>query len=113
MALQLLGNLFEFFLIRRNKGKMGRDREHLTVIGATSGDTGSAAIYGLKGKKDVSVFIMYPTGKVSPIQEMQMTTVEGENGMSCENLNSPVVLLNGFTMIKIRDWVAYKLIRIL
>ncbi len=104
VALQFLGNLFEFFLVRRNKGKTGRDREHLTVIGATSGDTGSAAIYGLKGKKDVSVFIMYPTGKVSPIQEAQMTTVRDENGMSFENLNSQVVLLIGF---------ADKLIRIL
>lgn len=54
---------FEFFLVRRNEGKTGKDREHLTVIGATSGDTGSAAIYGLRSKKDVSVFIMYPTGK--------------------------------------------------
>ena len=74
IALQFLGNLFEFFLVRRNKGKKGRDREHLTVIGATSGDTGSAAIYGLRNKKDVSVFIMYPTGKVSAVQEAQMTT---------------------------------------
>jgi threonine synthase len=81
VALQFLGNLFEFFLVRRNEGKVGKDREHLTVIGATSGDTGSAAIYGLRGKKDVSVFIMYPTGKVSPVQEAQMTTVTDENGM--------------------------------
>ena len=91
VALQFLGNLFEFFLVRKNKEKTGRDREHLTVIGATSGDTGSAAIYGLRGKKDVSVFIMYPTGKVSPIQEAQMTTVTDENGMSFENLDSQVV----------------------
>ena len=82
VALQFLGNLFEFFLIRRNEGKTGRDREHLTVIGATSGDTGSAAIAGLRSKKDVSVFIMYPTGKVSSVQEAQMTTVTEENGMS-------------------------------
>jgi threonine synthase len=51
----------------------------LTVVGATSGDTGSAAIYGLRGKKDVSVFIMFPKGKVSPIQEAQMTTVLDPN----------------------------------
>ena len=50
-------------MVRRNESKTGKDREHLTVIGATSGDTGSAAIYGLRSKKDVSVFIMYPTGK--------------------------------------------------
>ncbi|KAF1964893.1 tryptophan synthase beta subunit-like PLP-dependent enzyme [Bimuria novae-zelandiae CBS 107.79] len=79
VALQFLGNLFEYFLVRRNEGKSGRDREHLTVIGATSGDTGSAAIYGLRGKKDVSVFIMHPHGKVSPIQEAQMTTVMDAN----------------------------------
>jgi threonine synthase len=74
-----LGNLFEYFLVRRNKNKTGRDREHLTVVGATSGDTGSAAIYGLRGKKDVSVFIMFPHGKVSAIQEAQMTTVMDAN----------------------------------
>ncbi|KAK4900884.1 threonine synthase [Elasticomyces elasticus] len=79
VALQFLGNLFEYFLLRRNEGKEGTDREHLTVIGATSGDTGSAAIYGLRGKKDVSVFIMHPKGKVSPIQEAQMTTVLDAN----------------------------------
>jgi threonine synthase len=53
VALQFLGNLFEYFLVRRNKGVSAGAREHLTVIGATSGDTGSAAIYGLRGKKDV------------------------------------------------------------
>lgn len=79
VALQLLGNLFEYFLIRRNKGKEGKDRHHLTVVGATSGDTGSAAIYGLRGKKDVSVFILHPKGRVSPVQEAQMTTVLDAN----------------------------------
>ncbi|TQS32888.1 hypothetical protein Golomagni_06783, partial [Golovinomyces magnicellulatus] len=79
VALQFLGNLFEYFLVRKNEGKTGKDRHHLTVIGATSGDTGSAAIYGLRGKKDVSVFIMFPTGRVSPIQELQMTTVPDKN----------------------------------
>ncbi|KAG7005055.1 hypothetical protein G7Y79_00022g052760 [Physcia stellaris] len=72
VALQFLGNLFEYFLVRSNNGKSSKDRSHLTVIGATSGDTGSAAIYGLRGKQDVSVFIMYPTGKVSAIQEAQV-----------------------------------------
>ena len=80
VALQFLGNLFEFFLQRKNaKAEGGHKRHHLTVIGATSGDTGSAAIYGLRGKKDVSVFIMYPKGRVSPIQEAQMTTVLDAN----------------------------------
>ena len=79
VALQLLGNLFEYFLVRRNEGKVGKDRHHLTVVGATSGDTGSAAIYGLRGKKDVSVFILHPKGRVSPVQEAQMTTVLDAN----------------------------------
>ncbi|EFW15297.1 threonine synthase [Coccidioides posadasii str. Silveira] len=73
-ALQFLGNLFEYFLARKNQGKEGKDRHHLTVVGATSGDTGSAAIYGLRGQKDVSVVILHPQGRVSPIQEAQMTT---------------------------------------
>lgn len=80
VALQFLGNLFEYFLVRRNaSAKSELDREKITVVGATSGDTGSAAIYGLRGKKDVSVFILYPTGRISPIQEEQMTTVEDKN----------------------------------
>ncbi|KIV87480.1 threonine synthase [Exophiala sideris] len=80
VALQFLGNLFEFFLVRKNQNiKSGESRHHLTVIGATSGDTGSAAIYGLRGKKDVSIFIMFPDGKVSPVQEAQMTTVLDPN----------------------------------
>jgi threonine synthase len=79
VALQLLGNLFEYFLVRKNKGLVGKERHHLTVIGATSGDTGSAAIYGLTGKKDVSIFMLHPKGRVSPIQEAQMTTVLDAN----------------------------------
>ncbi|CAM9711040.1 unnamed protein product [Chrysoparadoxa australica] len=76
VALQFLGNLFEFFLLRRRaRGEEAR----MTVLGATSGDTGSAAIYGLRGKKHVDCFIMFPTGRVSEIQERQMTTVPDEN----------------------------------
>ncbi|KAI1786894.1 threonine synthase [Ganoderma leucocontextum] len=132
VALQLLGNLFEFFLKRRNQRKgPGEKPEKLTVVGATSGDTGSelvfkviqlwgaestsefgpapgtfllaadirhpsayvqertsllfqvltksshhsAAIYGLRNKANVSIFILHPKGRVSPIQEAQMTTV--------------------------------------
>ncbi|KAI0752724.1 tryptophan synthase beta subunit-like PLP-dependent enzyme [Daedaleopsis nitida] len=80
VALQLLGNLFEFFLKRRNQRK-GPDEnpEKLTVVGATSGDTGSAAIYGLRNKANVSIFILHPKGRVSPIQEAQMTTVTDPN----------------------------------
>lgn len=80
VALQFVGNLFEYFLVRKNKQTIEGEKRHaLTVIGATSGDTGSAAIYGLRGKKDVSVFILHPKGKVSPIQEAQMTSVLDNN----------------------------------
>ncbi|KAL2866450.1 threonine synthase THR4 [Aspergillus lucknowensis] len=78
-ALQFLGNLFEYFLVRRNQGKQGKERHHLTVVGATSGDTGSAAIHGLRGKKDVTVTILHPKGRISPIQEVQMTTCTEKN----------------------------------
>lgn len=79
VALQFVGNLFEYFLERINKDKPQSEKKKITVVGATSGDTGSAAIYGLRGKKDVSVFILYPTGRISPIQEEQMTTVPDKN----------------------------------
>ncbi|KAF8153208.1 tryptophan synthase beta subunit-like PLP-dependent enzyme [Crassisporium funariophilum] len=80
VALQLLGNLFEFFLLRRNAQKgPGEKQEKLTVVGATSGDTGSAAIYGLRNKANISIYILHPKGRVSPIQEAQMTTVTDAN----------------------------------
>jgi threonine synthase len=71
VALQFLGNLFECFLDKRN--------HPLRIIGATSGDTGSAAIHGLRGKKGVDVFMLHPKGRVSPMQELQMTTVLDPN----------------------------------
>lgn len=71
VALCLLGNLFEYFLRKRS--------EKLTIIGATSGDTGSAAIEGLRGLKNVDVFIFYPYGRTSDVQRKQMTTVPDSN----------------------------------
>lgn len=71
VALQFLGNLFEF-LLERSGG-------HLNILGATSGDTGSAAIYGVRGQKRIDIFIIHPHQRVSPIQERQMTTVLDEN----------------------------------
>jgi threonine synthase len=71
IALQFLGNLFEYLLAERG--------EHLNLLGATSGDTGSAAIYGVRGKQNINIFILHPHGKVSPIQELQMTTVTDPN----------------------------------
>lgn len=73
VALQFLGNLFEYFLQR------GKYQTKMTILGATSGDTGSAAIYGLKGKENINCFILFPEGKVSEVQERQMTTVSDEN----------------------------------
>jgi hypothetical protein len=54
----ILGNTFEHFL------EKGSIQSHITILGATSGDTGSAALHGLMGKKNVNCFIMYPKGKV-------------------------------------------------
>ncbi|MGM0415587.1 MAG: threonine synthase [Thermodesulfobacteriota bacterium] len=71
VALQFLGNLFEYLLKQRGS--------HMNIIGATSGDTGSAAIYGVKGKENINIFILHPEGRVSPIQELQMTTVTAPN----------------------------------
>lgn len=71
IALQFLGNLFEYILKQRN--------QHLNVLGATSGDTGSAAIYGLKGKQNVKTFILYPNNGISPIQELQMCDIDDNN----------------------------------
>ena len=51
----------------------------MNIIGATSGDTGSAAIYGVRGKENINIFILHPKGRVSPIQELQMTTVTDKN----------------------------------
>ncbi|GMF42940.1 unnamed protein product [Phytophthora fragariaefolia] len=80
IALQFLGNLFEFFLQRKNKAlPAGAPKHQITVVGATSGDTGSSAIYGLRGKENVEVFILFPEGRVSAIQQRQMTTVLDEN----------------------------------
>ncbi|MFO7576208.1 MAG: threonine synthase [Pelovirga sp.] len=71
IALQFLGNLFEYYL-ERSGAKMN-------IIGATSGDTGSAAIAGVRGRKNINIFILYPHGRVSAVQELQMTTVADEN----------------------------------
>lgn len=71
VALQFLGNVFEY-LLKKSGGKMN-------ILGATSGDTGSAAIYGVRGKERINIFILHPHKRVSPIQELQMTTVTDPN----------------------------------
>ena len=71
MAMQLLGNLFEYELARRG--------EELNILGATSGDTGSAAEYAMRGKKGVRVFMTSPNGRMSPFQQAQMFSLQDEN----------------------------------
>jgi threonine synthase len=71
IALQLVGRLFDHELTRRG--------ERVTVVGATSGDTGSAAIEALRDRASVDVFILHPAGRVSEVQRRQMTTVDAPN----------------------------------
>ena len=70
-GLQLVGNMFE--------EQIALTGESINVLGATSGDTGSAAIHGLSNKKGARVFILYPEGRISEIQERQMTCTGAEN----------------------------------
>jgi threonine synthase len=71
MAMQLLGNLFEYELARRG--------EQLNILGATSGDTGSAAEYAMRGKQGVRVFMLSPHGRMSAFQQAQMFSLMDEN----------------------------------
>ncbi len=71
MAMQLLGNLFEY--------ELGRRGETLNILGATSGDTGSAAEYAMRGKRAVSVFMTSPHGRMSPFQQAQMFSLMDQN----------------------------------
>ncbi len=71
MAMQLLGNLFEYELARRG--------ETLNILGATSGDTGSAAEYAMRGKHNVSVVMLSPHGRMSPFQQAQMFSLQDAN----------------------------------
>jgi threonine synthase len=71
MAMQLLGNLFEY--------ELGRRGEELNILGATSGDTGSAAEYAMRGKRGVRVFMTSPHGRMSPFQQAQMFSLQDAN----------------------------------
>ncbi len=71
MAMQLLGNLFEY--------ELGRRGEQLNILGATSGDTGSAAEYAMRGKQGVRVFMLSPHGRMSAFQQAQMFSLQDEN----------------------------------
>ena len=71
MAMQLLGNLFEYVLDKRG--------EAINILGATSGDTGSAAEYAMRGKHNVKVFMLSPDGKMSAFQRAQMYSLQDAN----------------------------------
>jgi threonine synthase len=71
MAMQLLGNLFEYALAKKN--------EELNILGATSGDTGSAAEYAMRGKRGIRVFMLSPNGKMSAFQRAQMYSLQDPN----------------------------------
>ncbi|MEJ5920230.1 MULTISPECIES: threonine synthase [unclassified Corynebacterium] len=71
MAMQLLGELFEYELGRRN--------ETLNILGATSGDTGSSAEYAMRGRPGISVFMLTPAGRMTPFQQAQMFGLQDEN----------------------------------
>jgi len=70
-ALQILGRLFDHVLEQRG--------ERVTIVGATSGDTGSAAIEACKGCKNIDIFILHPEGRTSEVQRRQMTTIDAPN----------------------------------
>ena len=71
LALQLVGLLFDAVLARRG--------EHLTIVGATSGDTGSAALAACRDRDALDIFMLYPHGRISEVQRRQMTTVDAAN----------------------------------
>ena len=71
VALQFLGNVFELILEEQ--------QSKVCILGATSGDTGSAAIAGIRGKQNIDIFVMFPEGKTSPLQERQMTSILDDN----------------------------------
>ena len=71
MAMQLLGQLFEY--------ELGRRGQQLNILGATSGDTGSAAEYAMRGKRGIRVFMLSPHGRMSPFQQAQMFSLQDPN----------------------------------
>ena len=71
VAMQLLGNLFEYVLDKENA--------EINILGATSGDTGSAAEYAMRGKRGISVFMLSPQGRMSPFQTAQMFSLQDPN----------------------------------
>ena len=89
IALQFLGNLYSY--IAKKTG------ETINILGATSGDTGASAIEGVRGKEGIRICILHPHGKVSKVQELQMTTIHDE---SCLNLAIKGTFDDGQRIIK-------------
>ena len=71
IAMQLIGNLYEYYLQKNNK--------KINIIVATSGDTGAAAIDAIRGKKNINIFVLHPHNKISSVQRKLMTTTEDNN----------------------------------
>ncbi len=71
LALQLIGQLFDAVLARRG--------EQMTIVGATSGDTGSAALAACRDREAIDIFFLYPQGRISEVQRRQMTTLGAAN----------------------------------
>ena len=71
VAMQLLGNFYEYYLENNN--------EKITIVVATSGDTGAAAIEAIKGKKNLNIFVLHPNNRISSVQRKIMTTVKDDN----------------------------------
>jgi threonine synthase len=71
VAMQLLGNLYEYYLSIKN--------EKINIVVATSGDTGAAAIDAIKGKENINIFVLHPNNRISPIQRKLMTTGKDKN----------------------------------
>ena len=76
MAMQFLGHLFEY--------ELNRKKEELNILGATSGDTGSAAEYAMRGKRNIRVFMLSPKGRMSPFQTAQMYSLKDQNIFNLE-----------------------------
>ncbi len=71
VAMQILARLMDYVLQENN--------QTLTIVGATSGDTGGAALAAFAGRDNIDIFFMFPEGRVSPVQQRQMTTVQADN----------------------------------
>src|SRR3546814_16451269 len=80
-ALQLLGRLLDYVLEKRG--------ERVVIMGANSGDTGSAAIEGCRRCENVDIFILHPSNRVSEVQRRQMTTIDDENTHKIPGIEQP------------------------